>query len=158
MTWQIGRPPREPWRVAGRCAFGYPQVIASPSRLADGTPFPTTFWLTCPFLLREVGVSESEGGAAVWAARLERDAGLAERMLAADAAYREARTAESGGADACAGTGVAGQQRPFGVKCLHAHVAAWLAGIDDPIGEAEMAEVDRECPDARCRSFEGSRP
>jgi hypothetical protein len=40
--------------------FGVPQVIAC-SPLRDGKPFPTTFWLTCPHLVRLCGVLESEG-------------------------------------------------------------------------------------------------
>jgi uncharacterized protein len=157
---QIGRAPRQPWRVAVRCPHGHPRVIASPSRLADGTPFPTTFWLTCPLLIGAVGREESAGGVAAWEARLRTEPALAARAREAEDAYREARTAESGGEDACAGDGVAGVRRPGAVKCLHARVAGYLAGTGDPIGEAVAAKAPRVCDDDRCaklvRAVEGA--
>ncbi|PKQ37545.1 MAG: DUF501 domain-containing protein [Actinobacteria bacterium HGW-Actinobacteria-1] len=147
---QLGREPRGTWRVAVRCSFGYPTVIATPSRLPEGEPFPTLYWLTCPHLLDAVGQLESAGEVDAWAARLAGDVELANRMRAADAAYRVARAAESGGSDACAAVGIAGQRDPLGTKCLHAHVAAALAGINDPIGESILGSLARECEDQRC--------
>jgi hypothetical protein len=154
---QTGRPPRTPWRVAARCRFERPTVIASPSRLDDGTPFPTLFWLTCPHLAEKVAALESAGEAARWARRATEDPQLAAELRAADAAVREARAAESGGEDACASVGLAGQRDPLGVKCLHAHVAAALAGIADPVGAGVLSATPRECSDDRCaRLAEGA--
>jgi hypothetical protein len=76
-------------------------------------------------------------------------------MRAADTAYREARAAESAGGDACAGVGIAGQRDPLATKCLHAHVAAALSGIDDPVGRGVLEAIAPECCDGRC-SVEGS--
>ena len=45
---QLGRPPRAIHAVAHRCPCGNPDVVATEPRLDDGTPFPTTFYLTCP--------------------------------------------------------------------------------------------------------------
>ncbi|TDB36939.1 MAG: DUF501 domain-containing protein [Actinobacteria bacterium] len=147
---QLGRQPRGTWRVAVRCTFGYPVVIATPSRLPDGEPFPTLYWLTCPHLLDAVARLESAGEVDAWAALLASDVALANRMRVADAAYRSARAAESGGDDACATVGIAGQRDPLGTKCLHAHVAAALAGINDPIGESILGSLAHECEDKRC--------
>jgi len=36
--------------------------------------------------------------------------------------------------------GVGGTRQ--GLKCLHAHLAAFLAGLEDPVGVAVAAEVD----------------
>lgn len=151
VTRQIGRVPRRPWRCVARCRFGRPTVIATGSLLEDGEPFPTLYWLTCPELIGAVGELESAGGTAAWVSRLMADAGLARQELAADAAYRDARALESGGEDACAGVGIAGQVDALAVKCLHAHVAARLAGIADPVGEGVLAQVRRECADDLCR-------
>ena len=153
---QLGRPPREPWRVANRCSFGFPTVIATPSRLATGEPFPTTFYLTCPHLVAAISTLESAGEAERWASRLAAEPTLAASMCAADAAYRDARAAESGGQDACAGVGIAGQRDPLATKCLHAHVAAALSGIDDPVGHGVLETVEPECRDARCDAPEGA--
>ena len=75
-----------------------------------------------------------------------------------DAEVREMRAAESGGADACEGVGVAGQRDPLGVKCLHAHIALALVGLDDPVGAGELGKIQRECPDGRCAALPGARP
>ena len=148
---QLGRTPRDPWRVAARCAYGYPTAIVSPSRLADGAPFPTYAWLTCPYLLETLAAEESAGAAATWAQRAADDSQFAAALVAADAAVRAARTRESGGEDACADVGIAGQRDPLGVKCLHAHVALALVGIEDPIGVEELGKIEPTCSDGRCR-------
>jgi hypothetical protein len=147
---QIGRPPRSPWRVVARCGFGRPTVIASPSRLDDGTLFPTLLWLTCPWLTRRAGELESGGGTARWAARVAGDPTLADALAATEVALVALRREESGGVDACAGVGLAGQRNPAGVKCLHAHVALALAGISDPIGRETLDAVGATCPDDEC--------
>jgi len=156
VRFQLGRSPRKPWRVAERCTYGFPTVIATPSRLATGEPFPTTFYLTCPHLVAAVSALESAGEADRWARRLAAQPALAARMRAADAAYRAARAAHSAGDDACADVGIAGQRDPLATKCLHAHVAAALSGIDDPVGCGVLAAVELECRDVRCGAAEGA--
>ncbi len=47
--------------VSCRCVYGFPQaVVCRP--VWRGAPFPTTFWLTCPYLSRLCGTLESSGG------------------------------------------------------------------------------------------------
>lgn len=140
---QLGRPPRGAWRATERCPAGAPTVITTGPRLAEGEPFPTVWWLTCPRLSAAIAALESTGAADEWAARLAEDAALAARMRSADLAYRAVRAAEAARAglrdDPCAEVGIAGQRDPLGVKCLHAHAAAWLSGLDDPVGESAVA-------------------
>ncbi len=45
---QLGRPPRGLLAVAHRCPCGLPDVAETAPRLADGSPFPTLYYLTCP--------------------------------------------------------------------------------------------------------------
>lgn len=148
VAWQLGRPPRGSWRVVVRCSCGYPVVIATAP--GGDPPFPTLYYLTCPHLIGAVSSVESEGGVARWRDAVAQDPALAERLEAADAAYRTARAAEAGGTDPFTLAGIAGQHDVRGVKCLHAHVAAFLAGIDDPVGEGVLADVATECDDGRC--------
>jgi len=147
---QVGRVPRPPWRVAVRCRFGYPTVIVSPSVLADGMRFPTFAWLTCPWLIELASAAESRGETALWARRAAVDAGLRSQLAETDRTMRELRAAESGGNDACAVVGIAGQASSAGVKCLHAHVALALVGVPDPIGLELLGEWQDECDDERC--------
>ena len=155
---QIGRAPRQPWRVAARCRYDYPTVIVSPSRLSDQALFPTYAWLTCPWLTQAMSSAESAGSTAAWARRAANDTTLATALAHADGQLRLARAAESGGEDACAAVGLAGQRDPLGVKCLHAHAALTLIGIDDPIGNAERGKIERDCPDRRCAALCGPIP
>ena len=45
---QLGRPVRGVRSIAHRCPCGLPDVVETTPRLADGTPFPTLYCLTCP--------------------------------------------------------------------------------------------------------------
>ena len=58
---QLGRPPRDIAEVAHRCPCGEPDVLRTKPRLADGTPFPTSFYATCPRLTGAISTLESEG-------------------------------------------------------------------------------------------------
>jgi len=118
-----------------------PTAIAVAPRLDGGTPFPTTFWLTCPYLVAAVHDLESAGEHRDWAERATSDPDLAARLQRADVIYREARLSEGGGFDPCASVGVAGQADPLAVKCLHARVAAALAGIADRVGEGVLERL-----------------
>jgi len=152
---QLGRAPRGRWRVVSLCGHGYPRVIAVAPALEDGARFPTTFWLTCPHLVEAVHALESAGEHHLWTDRAAAEPALAARLEAADLSYRAARRDEGDGVDPCATVGVAGQADPLAVKCLHARLAAALAGIADPVGEGVLARlaadgVRVDCGDAAC--------
>ena len=44
------------------CKYGYAQVIVCKPFSNKMRPFPTTFWLTCPYLIKLAGKIESQGG------------------------------------------------------------------------------------------------
>ncbi len=156
---QIGRPPRGLLGVPIRCSYGYPQAIRV-APLVDGKPFPTLFWLTCPFLAKEVDRLEANG----WVGRLERrmaeDESLRWAMEQAHDRYVAARSAELAAEErravGSAGMGASLIERGIGgiadrrrLKCLHLHVAHALAG-ENPIGTIvlgmlEAVECGPEC-------------
>jgi hypothetical protein len=138
---QIGRPPRSRVEVEARCHLGLPVVTRVPPILDDGTPFPTTHWLTCPLATLRVSRLEAAGGVKAADAAIDADPALA-------AAYGEAMDRYRRQRDAMIPTewlgprpngGVAGSLR--GVKCLHAHYADTAAGNDNPIGATTMDRV-----------------
>src|SRR5207249_4172975 len=45
---QLGREPSIPFSVVARCGAGHPLVIRNRPVDAEGQPFPTLYWLTCP--------------------------------------------------------------------------------------------------------------
>ena len=74
---QLGRVPRGVVDIAHRCACGAPDVVRTEPRLPDGTPFPTSYYLTCPRLASAIGTLESEGVMREMEARLQTDPALA---------------------------------------------------------------------------------
>ena len=58
---QLGRVPRGVAAVAHRCPCGKPDVLTTEPRLPDGTPFPTTFYATCPKLTGAISTLENGG-------------------------------------------------------------------------------------------------
>ena len=150
VAFQLSRVPRGRWRTVARCAHGHPSCIATAPSLEDGEPFPTLYYLTCPHLAEAVSARESAGGLAWWRDRIAADPALASALADADETYRRARSVEGGGNDPLPETGIAGQRDPQALKCLHAHVAAYLAGIADPVGAVVLEGTEVVCADRRC--------
>jgi hypothetical protein len=125
----LGRDPGGAFAVVVRRDDGAPMVIANEPFLRDGTPMPTTYWLVDPDLRAGVGRLEAAGG--VRQAEAEVDAAALDACHRRYAAERDERIPPGWTGPRPSG-GVGGTRR--GVKCLHAHLAWWLAGGDDPVG------------------------
>jgi hypothetical protein len=125
----LGRAPGGAFTVAVRGPDGRPMVIANEPLLRDGTPMPTRYWLVDPDLRARVGGLEAAGGVREAEARVD-PAELAD----CHRRYAEERDAliTPGWTGPRPSGGVGGTRR--GVKCLHAHLAWWLAGGRDPVG------------------------
>lgn len=120
--------------VGHRCPCGEPDVVRTRPRLEDGTPFPTTFYATCPRLTGAVSTLESEGLMQEMTERLTADPALAARYAAAHDDYLR-RRGELGQVPEIAGVSAGGM--PTRVKCLHVLVAHALAagpGVN-PLGD-----------------------
>ena len=87
VTAQLERPPRGVAGVAYRCPCGRPAVVATRPRLLDGTPFPTTYYLTCPRATAACSTLEASGLMADMTARLQYDEELADRYRRAHQHY-----------------------------------------------------------------------
>lgn len=126
----IGRPLRGRSACAVRCAWGLPAVLRVDPALADGTPFPTTFWLACPLAVKHVARLEGAGAMEGLTERLGREPELA-------AAYRRAHERYVALRDQL-GPPVPGDPSAGGmpnrVKCLHALYAHYLATGGNPMG------------------------
>ena len=137
VTELIGRIPQGEFRVIVRSHNGEPVVLLNAPLLDDGTPMPTLYWL--------VGRAEVHG-----VSQLEADGGVdqVEELIGLEAidaihqrymATRDAMISTSHTGHRPSG-GVGGTRR--GVKCLHAHLAHWLAGNDDAVGEWVAQQLD----------------
>lgn len=146
---QLGRPMRGEHRAAHRCGCGAVDVVRTAPRLDDGTPFPTTFYLTCPRATGAVSTLESQGLMAEMTERLGQDEELADGYAAAHRDYL-ARRSELGEVPEIAGTSAGGM--PVRVKCLHVLVAHSLAagpGVN-PLGDEALAALEDWSVRGRC--------
>lgn len=138
LTDQLGREPRGVVGVAARCVCGRPTVVRTAPRLPDGTPFPTTFYLTHPRAVAAVSTLEASGVMRDMTQRLAEDPQLAAQHRRAHEAYLRSR-AELGDVPEIAGISAGGM--PGRVKCLHVLVGHALAagpGVN-PLGDEALA-------------------
>lgn len=154
------------------CKYGFPQVIVSRPVSTVGAEveiFPTLYWLTCPYLRKELALLEGEGLIAQFETRIQEEpefAALVEknhqdyarrRLSMVPTKVQERLKAEYPERfRVLAETGVGGTRNPKGVKCLHTHVADYLAHGENAIGAEAMTILDKPlfCPKGHCKEFE----
>ncbi len=137
---QLGRVPRGVVGIAARCVCGRPLVVQTAPRLEDGTPFPTTFYLTHPGAVAAASRLEANGVMKEMSERLLVDEELSARYVKAHEHYLAAREA-LGHVDEIEGISAGGM--PKRVKCLHVLVGHSLAagpGIQ-PLGDEALDMV-----------------
>jgi hypothetical protein len=131
---ELGRPPRGIHDIGHRCPCGNPDVVSTEPRLEDGTPFPTTFYLTCPRAASLIGTLEASGLMREMTDRLDSDPELAEAYRGAHESYLAFRES-IGHVPEIAGVSAGGM--PTRVKCLHVLAGQALAqgpGVN-PLGD-----------------------
>jgi hypothetical protein len=127
-------------------------VIAQPAYLGDGTPFPTTYYLSCPHAVARIDALEAAGGVDRYERLVASDAVAMAEYRAGAARQRDLRRPAARMADggASLGLGIAGTSREGAVKCLHAHAAFALAEPDYALGRRILAEAAPLYPDGKC--------
>ena len=151
VTRQLGREPRGALGVAVRCPCGEPCVVTTAPRLDDGTPFPTTYYVTCPRLTSAIGGIEGSGRMRDMEHRLSVDDELRDSYRAAHERYLMERSALG---DVREIEGISAGGMPTRVKCLHVLVGQALAsgsGVN-AFGDEVLEEVGqwwqpRSCAD-----------
>ncbi len=151
MARQLGREMRGVHSIARRCVCGAPAVVRTVPRLPDGSPFPTSLYLTLPSMVEACSRLEARGLLAEWTAELEGSEDLQRRYAVAHERYLE-RRAELGSVEEIEGVSAGGM--PTRVKCLHAVVGQALAegpGVN-PFGDRalDMAAADTRIDRCRC--------
>jgi hypothetical protein len=134
---QLGRPARDVVGIAARCVCGNPTVVSTKPRLADGTPFPTLYYLCHPAATAAISHLEATGVMAELTLELENPEVAANYEAAHQAYLADRESLEV--VDELAGISAGGM--PTRVKCLHAlagHSLAAGAGVN-PIGDLALA-------------------
>ena len=152
---QLGRYPRGMVAVGARCVCGNPLAVVTRPQLEDGTPFPTTCYLTSPEAVKAVSRLEADGIMADWNTELGADPDLASAYRRAHALYLAFRSAlaQRLGDDESHIAGISAGGMPKRVKCLHALTAQSLVmgpGVN-PLGDRVLSLVRRVFDPQVCR-------
>ncbi len=153
---QLGRPPTIEFVVAVLCRYGWPAVIRNSPVDARGNPNPNLYYLSCPYLRREISRLEDRGEIARLQQRLADDAALAEAVRAAQRRHEAEWEADAGSPvkPVPPGPRIAAASGDLLLKCLHAQFACYLVHRDYAIGELIAGELaDIWCGDERCRRY-----
>lgn len=138
---QLNRQPRDVNAIAHRCPCGEADVVETPPRLSDGTPFPTFYYATCPRLTGAISTLESSGLMSEMNERLAKDTVLQGQYFAAHIDYMAAR--EALGMDVPEVEGISAGGMPERVKCLHSLIAHSLAAGEgvNVFGDEALAKL-----------------
>ncbi|WP_216379581.1 DUF501 domain-containing protein [Arcanobacterium phocae] len=151
LTRQLGRDPRGLVGIGARCVCGAPAVTITYPRLPDGSPFPTLFYLSYPWLVREISRIESSGEMVAYNDRLAADPEFAAGHVRAHESY-VARRDLLDEVPEIAGKSAGGM--PDRVKCLHALAGYALAvgpGVC-PAGDEALAQAGWDPNVCHCSS------
>ena len=132
---QLGREPRGVIGIGARCVCGRPTVVVTAPRLPDGTPFPTSFYLTCPPAVRGCSTLEAEHVMVELQDWVQSDEDAAAAYQRAHEDYIDRRDRLGGEVPEISGTSAGGM--PTRVKCLHAllgHTLVAGPGVN-PVGD-----------------------
>lgn len=144
---QIGREPEGMVEVSLTCPFDYPAVIKV-YPFFMGRVFPTLYWLTCPYLIKEVAILEDESWINKIQIKINQDNDLKEKLRTAHKYYAKKRyelldekeindikNISEGIIDTLKNSGIGGIKEKEGIKCLHTHLADYLVNKNNPVGE-----------------------
>ncbi len=148
------------------CPYGYTQVILSPPIYKEH-PMPNIFWLVCPYLLEKVSHLEEKGKIKKFEEKLQRDPLFLKKYIYAHEEERRIRKKlidlyfqeefnklKEKEKKVLIESGIGGIKSPFGVKCLHLHLASFLGGIKNPIGLEIFLSLERSyCLNVNCLTF-----
>ncbi|MFW5889646.1 MAG: DUF501 domain-containing protein [Bacillota bacterium] len=136
------------------CPFSYPAVVLV-DPFKNNIPAPTIYWLTCPYLTYEVDRVEADTNLIKKSVeKLNENCSFRKAMDSAHKNYAEKRLelldnkklkkAELISEDLLATlkfSGVGGIKDKHGIKCLHTHLAHYLAGGDNPVGRIVFNKI-----------------
>ncbi|WP_083916930.1 DUF501 domain-containing protein [Coprothermobacter platensis] len=128
---QLGRKPRGTWFPRVFCPYGYPMVLETEPFFEDGTPFPTVFWLTCPFLREQVSKIESGSIKHIIINGINVDEHARKEELNSELAFSTYLQAKGFSEQVFIG----GSKKPMTFKCLHALMAWYLVSHKGSSGQ-----------------------
>lgn len=152
---QLNRYPRGMVAVGARCVCGKPLAVVTRPLLPDGTPFPTTCYLTSPEAVKAVSHLEADGVMREYNELLETNEEVRKAYETAHTMYiafrHELAVLLEDSEEHVAKVSAGGM--PVRVKCLHALLAQTLImgeGVN-PIGDLTLKRISQEFSPNICR-------
>ena len=147
---QLGREPLNLLGIAKTCPFNKPSVLIT-NPYENGRVFPTTYWLSCPYLVKEVSRIEDQGLIKKLTSQLKQDKVFKNKLESAHRYYAQKRLSylnrdlkelpeDIRKVLACSGVG--GIRDKEGIKCLHTHLADFMVNKINPVGKMVYNMVD----------------
>ena len=152
---QLGRFPRGMVAVGARCVCGRPLAVVTRPCLEDGTPFPTSCYLTSPEAVKAISHVEAGGLMREYNELLQSDEDVKKQYEQAHKYYLQFRhelAVTLGDSEEHISEMSAGGM-PVRVKCLHALLAQTLVmgkGVN-PIGDLVLERIKDEFDPGVCR-------
>ena len=137
---QIDRSLRSDVTVSSRCHLNLPAAIKVPPNLDDGTPFPTTYWLTCPMYNKKIGSLESQGLITELDNEILNNSKLRTAWSERQISYRQERESSHDQSNEHLPTGGVGGATES-IKCLHSHTADEISTGKNPIGKIILESI-----------------
>jgi hypothetical protein len=136
---QLGRYPRGAYKISYRCECKLPVVIKVKSKLDNGTPFPTTFYLVDSYLIKEISKLESIGFMNELNNLLKTSLKFSKQYKKAHKEYISHRKFNP---PELKNISVGGM--PNHIKCLHVHIAHSLSVRPNinPVGDILLKKLD----------------
>lgn len=154
IEYQLGREAENLGGIVKYCPYNKPALLLTLPYNDSGGVFPTTYWLSCPYLVKEVSRLEDQGLISTLTLRLKSDEKFRKELEKAHLAYAEKRRSLLGAKDikileennpgilkVLTLSGVGGIRDKMGIKCLHTHLADFLAGGLNPVGKFVWKEL-----------------
>ncbi len=165
---QLRREPKCHFEVVKLCLNGFPQVIKNYPLIKDRRHiriFPTLYWLTCPYLVKEISRLESEGYIEVFEKAIDRDQKLKESYRYQHLSYIGLRwryltpkdrrlTRGTGLTENLTQRGIGGLKDFSHLKCLHMHYAHYLVQ-NNIVGDLirKLANFSNSCHGPICKKI-----
>ena len=147
---QLGREPDNLLSIAKKCPFSYPAVLLV-KPYENSIVFPTTYWLSCPYFVKEVSKIEDRGLIEKLTSKLKEDKEFRSTLKKAHQNYAKKRLSyldeelddlSEGIREVLVNSGVGGIINKEGIKCLHTHLADYLINGLNPVGKIVFAKLD----------------
>ena len=165
IEYQLNRKINGLYQIESYCYYGFPRVISTIPKLND-VLFPTLYWLTCPYLKKQLDSLEESGMIRELSYKISKSKELLTLYIKETEEYIKRRSRlfqmhfpNEEIPERISKSGIGGiknWKKLSGIKCLHLHFAYFLVYPEEIIGNMINDKISFICPHNECRGFTDS--